>query len=149
MAAQCGGRPCDQEEVTERVEVCNEDPCPVADICVWSSWDSWGDWSLSFNIIEARSVSIFSRILLLRPKQIKSFHHKIRTRTRTREQEGAPSCNLTKTDTEVRDVVVPVTDTEETVTVTDDPEPVVAEPAALSSGLLIGILIILGKETMI
>ena len=74
MAAQCGGRPCDQEEVTERVEVCNKDPCPVADICVWSSWDSWGDWSLSFNIIEARSVSIFSRILLLRPKQFKSFH---------------------------------------------------------------------------
>ena len=38
-----------------------------------------------------------------------------------------------------------VTNTEEPVTVTDDPEPVAEQPGALSSGLLTGILIILGK----
>ena len=56
MVAKCGGRPCDQEGVTERVEQCNEDPCPER--CIWSSWDPWGDWSTSYNIIEARTVTV-------------------------------------------------------------------------------------------
>ena len=79
--------------------------------------------------------------------QYLSFHVlKIRTRRRTREQEGAPSCNLTTTDVEVRDL--------DPTIVTDDPTTVVADPVTKNpddaeisiSGLLIGIILILGMK---